>query len=34
MLNSYLLILKYLSDLKAQITLIFKALSDHENFSY
>lgn len=32
MLDSYLL--KYLSDLKAQITLIFKALGDHENFSF
>lgn len=34
MLDSYLLILKYLSDLKAQITLIFKALGDHESFSF
>lgn len=34
MLDSYLFILKYLSDLKAQIPLIFKALSDHENFKF
>lgn len=34
MLDSYLLIFKYLSDLKAQITLIFKALGDHENLSF
>lgn len=30
----FLLIFKYLSDLKAQITLIFKALGDHENLSF
>lgn len=34
MLDSYLLILKCLSDLKAQIILIFKALGDHESFSF
>lgn len=34
MLDSYLFILKYLSVLKAQIPFIFKALGDHENFSF
>lgn len=34
MLDSYLFILKYLSDFKAQIPSIFKALGDHEDFSF